>query len=61
MTTGGSSLRAINVTEQEGLVVKGVIALLDRLEGGREAIEEEGLSLQVDIYSQRYKATGITY
>ncbi len=42
VTTGGSSLRAINAAESDGLVVKGVIALLDRLEGGREAIEEKG-------------------
>ena len=39
VTTGGSSLKAIEVTEKEGLKVRGVIALLDRLEGGREAIE----------------------
>ena len=42
MTTGGSSLKAIKAAESDGLVVKGVIALLDRLEGGREAIEEKG-------------------
>jgi orotate phosphoribosyltransferase len=39
VTTGGSSLKAIEATEKEGLKVKGVVALLDRLEGGREAIE----------------------
>ncbi len=42
VTTGGSSLKAIEVTEKEGLVVKGVIALLDRLDGGRQAIEQKG-------------------
>lgn len=42
VTTGGSSLKAIEVTEREGYVVKGVIALLDRLDGGREAIESKG-------------------
>jgi orotate phosphoribosyltransferase len=42
VTTGGSSLKAIQLAEQEGLNVKGVIALLDRLEGGREAIEAKG-------------------
>jgi orotate phosphoribosyltransferase len=42
VTTGGSSLKAIEVTEKEGLKVVGVIALLDRLEGGRQAIEEKG-------------------
>lgn len=42
VTTGGSTLKAIEVTEQEGLIVTGVIALLDRLEGGRQAIEAKG-------------------
>ena len=42
VTTGGSSLKAIEATEREGLHVKGVIALLDRLEGGKEAIEGKG-------------------
>jgi len=42
VTTGGSSLKAIDVTEKEGYLVKGIIALLDRLEGGREAIEAKG-------------------
>jgi orotate phosphoribosyltransferase len=42
VTTGGSSLKAIEATEREGLKVKGVIALLDRLEGGKEAIEARG-------------------
>jgi orotate phosphoribosyltransferase len=42
VTTGGSSLRAVKITEQEGYKVKAVITLLDRLEGGRETIESKG-------------------
>ena len=42
VTTGGSSLKAIEVTEKEGYRVVGVIALLDRLDGGKEAIESKG-------------------
>jgi len=42
VTTGGSTLKAIEKAEEAGLSVKGVIALLDRLEGGREAIEARG-------------------
>lgn len=42
VTTGGSSLKAIEGTEKEGYKVKGVIALLDRLDGGKEAIESNG-------------------
>ena len=42
VTTGGSSLKAIEVTEKEGYHVKGIVALLDRLQGGRETIESKG-------------------
>jgi len=42
VTTGGSSLKAIEVTEKEGYKVVGIIALLDRLDGGKEAIESKG-------------------
>ncbi len=42
VTTGGSSLKAIEAVEKEGYKVKGVIALLDRLDGGQEAIESQG-------------------
>ena len=40
VTTGGSSIKAIERAEAEGLVVLGVITLVDREEGGREAFEE---------------------
>jgi len=42
VTTGGSSLKAIDVTEKAGYNVKGTIVILDRLEGGKEAIESKG-------------------
>lgn len=42
VTTGGSSLRAIEITQQAGYNVKGLIAILDRLEGGKELIESKG-------------------
>ena len=42
VTTGGSSLKAVTVTEEEGFTVKGIIALLDRLDGGKEAITSKG-------------------
>ena len=45
MTTGGSTLKAIEKVEAEGLVVRRAFALVDRLEGGREAIEERGYAL----------------
>lgn len=45
ITTGGSSLRAVKALQQVGVVVVGIVALIDRLEGGREAIEAQGLPL----------------
>lgn len=42
ITTGGSALDAIAAVRAEGGTVVGVLALLDRNEGGREAIEAAG-------------------
>ena len=42
VTTGGSSLLAIQRAEEFGLTVRGVIALVDRLEGGAEAFSAAG-------------------
>ncbi|MCL4288081.1 MAG: orotate phosphoribosyltransferase [Thermoleophilia bacterium] len=38
VTTGGSTVRAIERCREEGLEIAGVVAVLDRLAGGREAI-----------------------
>ncbi|MGQ0506620.1 MAG: orotate phosphoribosyltransferase [Myxococcaceae bacterium] len=45
VTTGASTLKAIERTEQEGLKVAHAFALVDRLEGGREAVEAKGYKL----------------
>lgn len=45
VTTGGSTLKAAAKLTDAGYVVAGVVALVDRLEGGREAIESGGLAL----------------
>lgn len=42
VTTGGSALRAIDAVAAEGGTVLAVLALLDREEGGRAAIEQAG-------------------
>lgn len=42
ITTGASTLKAIERAEAEGLRVAGAFALVDRLEGGREALETRG-------------------
>jgi orotate phosphoribosyltransferase len=42
VTTGGSSLTAIQRAEQFGLKVGRVIAIIDRMEGGAEAFAQRG-------------------
>ncbi|MEL0094551.1 MAG: orotate phosphoribosyltransferase [Planctomycetaceae bacterium] len=46
VTTGGSSLKAIEHVEAAGLKVERVIAIIDRLSGGREAFAAKGYELQ---------------
>jgi orotate phosphoribosyltransferase len=45
VTTGGSSLLAIERCEAVGLKVQRVLAIIDRLEGGREAFSARGYEL----------------
>jgi orotate phosphoribosyltransferase len=45
VTTGGSTLSAAAKLTQAGYTVVGTVALVDRLEGGREAIVAQGLKL----------------
>jgi orotate phosphoribosyltransferase len=52
VTTGGSTLKAAAKLKDAGYVVTGVVALVDRLEGGREAIEAAGLPV-VALYTRR--------
>jgi orotate phosphoribosyltransferase len=42
ITTGGSALKAIEAVRNAGATVVGVLALVDREEGGRERIEAAG-------------------
>ena len=51
VTTGGSTLKAAAKLRDAGYVVAGVVALVDRLEGGREAIEADGLKI-VALYTR---------
>ena len=46
VTTGGSSLLAIQRCEEFGLKVVRVVAIIDRMEGGREAFERRGYTLE---------------
>ncbi len=45
-TTGGSSMKAVDRAQQEGLEVLGIITLVDREEGARENIEGQGQCLK---------------
>ncbi|MBN9164748.1 MAG: orotate phosphoribosyltransferase [Myxococcales bacterium 68-20] len=51
-TTGGSTLKAVEKLRAAGYRVESVITLVDRLEGGREAIEAAGLRFSA-IYTRR--------
>ena len=42
ITTGGSALQAIETVRKAGGDIRGVLALVDRKEGGREALEHAG-------------------
>ena len=46
VTTGASTLKAIERCRSEGLHVLGVVSLVDREEGGREAVEKAGVELR---------------
>ena len=45
-TTGGSSMKAVERAKAEGLEVVGIVTLVDREEGAREAIEGAGQLLR---------------
>jgi orotate phosphoribosyltransferase len=60
VTTGGSTLKAIERVREEGQQVAGVLAILDRLEGGGEAIQAAAggapyvaLTTIDDVYPER--------
>ena len=42
ITSGGSALRAVEAVETGGGLVLGILAVVDRQQGGREAIEAKG-------------------
>ena len=46
VTTGGSSLQAITAVKAVGCDVRKVLAVVDREEGGREALKEQGYPLE---------------
>ena len=59
VTTGGSTVKAIERCLEEGLEIVGTVSVLDRLAGGGEAIEAAGgapytpLATIDDVYPDR--------
>jgi orotate phosphoribosyltransferase len=47
ITSGGSAQRAIAAVEAEGGRVTGVLAVVDREQGGRELLEKAGYPVRV--------------
>lgn len=45
ITTGGSALRAAEAVQRAGAVVSGILALVDREEGGRAVLEGQGFDV----------------
>ncbi len=46
VTTGGSALKAVNQLREAGYVIEQVVAIVDRQEGGAEAMAAAGLQLR---------------
>ena len=45
ITTAGSTLKAVNAFRNAGIRVEQAVCIVDRQEGGREALAEEGIAL----------------
>jgi orotate phosphoribosyltransferase len=58
VTTGGSALEAIQAVRAEGGQVLGVLAVVDREQGGRAAIEASGAPLEVLIRARELGIDG---
>ena len=46
VTTGGSSIKAVNVLRDQGYIVDRVVSIVDRQEGGKDAMIEANLELR---------------
>jgi len=57
ITSGGSALKAIDAVKQEGGEVLGVLALVDREQGGRKRIEDAGYPVVAITTSRRLGLT----
>jgi orotate phosphoribosyltransferase len=57
VTTAGSALKAVNQLQEAGYTVERVVAIVDRQEGGAEALEEAGLELRSLFLLEEVAAT----
>ncbi len=55
VTTGGSLLKAANLVRENGGIVKKAIVVVDREEGGREMLLENGVELQSVVRMSDFK------
>ena len=60
VTTGGSALKAVNQLREAGYRVDRVVAIVDRQEGGREAMEAAGLELESLVLLEEVAALAAT-
>jgi orotate phosphoribosyltransferase len=58
ITTGGSSLVALEACREAGLTVEGLVAIVDRQEGGRENLEGQGLAVEALFTARELLAEG---
>ena len=58
VTTGGSALRAVAAAREFGLKVVKVLILVDREEGGREAVAQRGPRGRGGVHDFRFKIAG---
>ncbi len=57
ITSGASIITGARQVEAQGGKVDVIMAVLDRQEGGREAIEAHGFRFHVDFYQKRFAVT----
>lgn len=58
VTTGASTLQAVQAFRQAGKKVDRALVILDREEGGREALEKEGVSLHAIFVKSDFSLQG---
>jgi orotate phosphoribosyltransferase len=57
VTSGGSSVKAIQAAQEFGLVVQKVIAIVDRQAGGRESFEQLGIPFEALVTLEQIHQT----